>query len=247
VPPGDSVKHRLPLVLVYHGADDTASATVTETGLLTVALQRRNMIVAFLQGYQDTWNDDAGNPPAEAANINDVGFTTTALRRIESNWYVDMGRVVATGFSNGAIFAELLGCRSAAYLTAIVPVEGQIATTFSSGCRPQMPISVYEIHATADQSIPYDGGTFQGVGGPVSVMSAPASAALWAKLDKCAARPLRSVSGSSVLSTYQRCSGGVSVTLNSIQGGSHEWPPGFGTTLDGIVSSLGDKRQASKP
>ena len=142
---------------------------------------------------------------------------------------------------------ELLGCRIAADLTLIVPVEGQIANQFSNGCRPKSPISVYEVHATNDQEIPYAGGTFIGVGGPVTVLSAPASAARWAKLDDCGATASTSNSNGSVLTAYQGCSDGVTVTLNAIQDGSHEWPPGFAQGLVGVMSSMSGKRQAQTP
>lgn len=245
-PSSDSRSHRLPLVLVFHGADDTAANTTTETGLLALAEQQHNMIVAFLQGVQDTWNDDAGDPPAERENVNDVGFTEAVLRQVESRLYVNRRRVVATGLSNGAILVELLGCRAAAYLTLAVPVEGQLGEKFAGSCRPAAPVSVYEVHATADQSIPYAGGTFAGVGGPVRVLSAPASAARWSSIDRCGKKS-GSTSGGSIFTLYTACRDGVSVTLNSIQGGKHQWPPGFAQTLVGVIDSMTGTRTAAVP
>jgi polyhydroxybutyrate depolymerase len=247
VPPGDTAKHRLPLVLDFPGAGDTATAQPAETGLLTIADHRRNMIVVFMQGYEDTWNDDAGDPPAEAAHINDIGFTTTVLHRIESSYFVDMRRVVATGLSNGAIFDELLGCRIASSLTLIAPVEGQIAPTFSHGCEPAMPISVYEVHATGDPAIPYKGGTFQGDGGPVSVLSAPASVARWAALDHCAAHAGHVSAADGALTDYRGCRNGVTVTLDTTNADVHDWPTNFGQTLVGQITALTGKRKATKP
>ncbi len=247
VPPGDTSKHRLPLVLVYHGAYDTAENIAGETGLLSYAEQHHNMIVAFLQGYEDSWNDDAGNPPAEADHVNDVAFTEAVLNRVESSHYVDMHRVAATGISNGAILAELLGCRAAAYLTLTVPVEGQMSPAISSSCRPSKPIFVYEIHATSDPTIPYDGGTFGGYGGPVTVLSAHASAARWAQVDKCKARPSTRRSTTNIFTTYTHCKSGVTVTLQSIQGGSHDWPPGFAMLMSRLVTSSSRTPKAVKP
>jgi polyhydroxybutyrate depolymerase len=248
VPPNNGPTDRLPLVLAYHAASGTAQG-LASSDFLTADEQRQNMIIAFLQGYGDTWNDDAGDPPAEAAHVNDIAFTTAVLHQIESNYYVDMKHVVATGISNGAIFTELLGCREAAYLTLIVPVEGQVATTFSSTCRPAKPISVYEIHATADPDIPYKGGMFYGYGGPVYVLSAPASARRWAQLDGCALKGTSrssTVSGGSVLTRYRRCADGVGITLESIRGGAHDWPPGFVTTLINLIKSVPGKRTAAR-
>jgi polyhydroxybutyrate depolymerase len=238
VPPGDSAGHRLPLVLVYHGAYDTAANIANETGLLTLAEQRHNMIVAFLQGYEDSWNDDAGDPPAEAHHVDDVAFTKAVLAQVESSHFVDMRRVVATGISNGAIFVELLGCRAAADLTLTVPVEGQMAPTFSRSCRLSKPMSVYEIHATADPAIPYGGGTFGGYGGPVTVLSAHASVARWAQLDKCGTAPSTTRTPGNVFTKYTGCRSGVTVTLRTVEGGAHVWPPGFATSLSRLVASL---------
>ena len=60
VPPGDTTNHPLPLVLVFHGADDTAANTVNETDLLGIAEHSHNMILVFAQGYDDTWNEGTG-------------------------------------------------------------------------------------------------------------------------------------------------------------------------------------------
>jgi len=247
VPPNDSKKHPLTLVLVYHGATDTAINATTETNLLSVDEQRHNMILAFLQGYDDTWNEGAGDTPAHAAGINDVAFTSAVLGAIESKYTVDLRRVVATGASNGALLTELLGCRLAANLTLIVPVEGQLPVVVSGSCRPSVPISVYEVHGTADEDIPYGGGRFYGIGGGTTVLSAPASVARWAALDDCSKRAPTSQSGVYVLTGFTGCRQRVTVTLNSVQGGQHVWPPNFAQLVLNAATSLPATRVAVKP
>jgi polyhydroxybutyrate depolymerase len=238
VPPGISQRHRLPLVLVFHGALDTAQNAVTETNLYPQARAHRNMILAFMQGYDDTWNEDAGNTPAHAAGVNDVAFTSAVISHVESGLPVDRHRVVATGISNGALLTELLGCQLAGSLTLIVPVEGQLPQSVSPGCRPSRPISVFEIHGTADASIPYGGGHFVGVGGGTTVLSAPASAARWAALDGCRSGTSTTTSGNSVLTHYRGCRDGVFVTLDTIRGGQHVWPAAFGQLITGQLPQL---------
>lgn len=251
VPPGNTRAHRLPLVLVYHGADADAQDAVVQSNVLTADEHNHNRILVYPQGYEDSWNDDAGNPPAEAAHINDIAFTRAVLRWVESRYYVNMDRVVATGLSNGAILDELLGCRIAPNFTAILPVEGQIATTFTNNCRPTRPITVFEIHATADPAIPYWGGTFQGDGGPVSVLSAPASAKRWAQLNHCSIGSAKQVSsslgGGSTLTEYKGCRGKISVTLETIHGGGHQFPSDFQTTLSRVIASIPNQRKAVEP
>jgi polyhydroxybutyrate depolymerase len=246
VPPGDATDHRLPLVLVFHGADDTAAHTAGETDLLSIAEHSHNMILVFPQGYEDTWNEGTGHTPAAQAHINDVAFTATILRRVESNYAIDPHRVIATGFSNGALLTEYLGCTLSRQLTMIAPVEGELAKSDSGTCRPSDPVSVYEVHGTADSEIPYGGGPFSGVGGGTTVvLSAPESAARWATLDRCSGAPHNTHTGALILGSYGGCGDGVTVKLATIDGGQHEWPSGWGPTLVNAITALPATRTAA--
>jgi polyhydroxybutyrate depolymerase len=236
-----------PLILVFHGALDTAQNTIQETDFEQAA-DRRGLLVAFMQGYLNTWNEGAGHTPEEVAGIDDVTYTTGVLNQIERRYRVDRTRIAAAGFSNGALMSELLGCRIASRLTLVVPVAGPLPVSVSPGCRPARPISVLEIHGTADQSIPYGGGPFAGVGGGTTVLSAPASAARWAALDGCAATPQTSGAGTAiVLTTYSRCRKHVTVALRAIQGGAHSWTAGIGGTVAGFLARHAAARPAAGP
>jgi polyhydroxybutyrate depolymerase len=217
----------LPLVLVYHGAEETAAQTAGETDFATVA-HRRHEIVAFMQGVDDTWNEGAGNTPARQAGADDVAFTRAAIRRIESAHRVARRRVAAAGFSNGALLVDLLGCRLAGEIDLVVPVEGQLPVSVSPGCRPARPVSVFEVHGTADASIPYRGGQFNGVGGGTTVLSAPAAARRWAALDRCHGPASSATRGRSTTTTYAPCASKARVTLDTIHGGTHAWPAVIG-------------------
>ena len=131
---------------------------------------------------------------------------------------------------------ETLGCRVAARIRLIVPVEGELNSAVSPGCAPSRPLNVYEIHGTADTSIPYGGGTFAGDGGPVSVLSARASAARWATLDGCSSTPRRTSSAGVSLTLYGGCRGGVNVTLRTILAGTHQWGSNIGIL---VTTALG--------
>jgi polyhydroxybutyrate depolymerase len=227
VPPQAATASR-PLILVYHGAEDSDESTVKGTDFEQVANQYGEL-VAFLQGYDDTWNEGAGHTPAEQAHVNDVAFTTAAIAKIETLVTFDHQRIAASGFSNGALMVEDLGCHLAATLALIVPVEGELPSSVSATCALAAPLEVYEIHATADPVIPYGGGPFHGVGGGTTVLSATASVARWAALDHCSPVPTMTSPTSGIeLTSFSRCRGHVTVTLRTIEGGSHEWTSGIG-------------------
>jgi polyhydroxybutyrate depolymerase len=227
VPPSPPIANR-PLILVFHGAEDSDQSTAKGTDFESVADQFGE-VVAFLQGYDDTWNEGAGHTPAEQAHVDDVAFTAAVIAKIEALVSFDHSRIVASGFSNGALMVEDLGCRLAPELSLIVPVEGELPASVSATCSPLHPISVYEIHATADAVIPYGGGPFDGVGGGTTVLSAPSSVARWAALDHCS--PTATVSSRTngiTLTGYAKCDGNATVTLRTIEGGSHQWGASIG-------------------
>lgn len=219
---------RVSLTLVYHGALDTAANTAASTDFPQVS-DRNGTLVAFLQGYQDTWNEGAGHTPAEQAGIDDIAFTREALATIARLMPVDTSRVAAVGFSNGALMAQYVGCRLAGSVTLIVPVEGQLPVEDSPGCAPAHPLSVLEVHGTDDQTIPYGGGPFAGIGGGTAVLSAPDSVARWAELNGCSTPPVQTSPESGIrLTAYSGCRGDAHVTLRTIVGGQHAWPAGIG-------------------
>jgi polyhydroxybutyrate depolymerase len=227
VPSGKAVIDRA-LVLVYHGADDTAANTVQETNLLQEVTGRGDLI-AFLQGYDNTWNEGSGSTPASLAHVNDVAFTSDVITRLRKLVSFDASRVAAVGFSNGAIMVEDLGCHLAARISLIVPVEGQLSTVQSASCAPAKAESVFEIHGTADTVIPYSGGYFSTSVGYDTMLSAPDSVARWASLDGCSATSETSAPSSSIsLSTYSKCRDRSFVTLETVEGGGHSWPADIG-------------------
>jgi polyhydroxybutyrate depolymerase len=218
VPPGAPVANR-PLLLIFHGSKATAEGTVGVTDFEQVS-DRTGQLVAFLQGVNNHWNEYSGafgNP-----GVNDVAYTTAVIHDIEGMIGFDHARIVAAGFSNGALMVESLGCQLAKTLAMVVPVEGQITTTMAKTCKPARPISVYEIHGTADALVSYSGG------GHLSVLSAPASAKKWATLDHCAAKPRTTTTPNQKVTSYVTCRKPSHVALLTLFGGVHRWTPQIG-------------------
>jgi polyhydroxybutyrate depolymerase len=229
VPSNDTAVHR-PLLLIYHGATDTDQSTENQTDFTQVA-DKTGEVVAYLQGVNDHWNEQAGQ--STDSKVNDVAYTSAVIRLIERLLPFDHKRIVAVGFSNGALMVQDLGCKLAGQLALIVPVEGEIAAASSPGCHPSRPIRVYEIHGTADTEIYYNGGPIGGHG--TVVLSAPRTVARWAQLDHCSMTPRTTYPSSSVkLTTYSRCREKVSVVLRTLDGGVHQWTNNIG----GIVESI---------
>jgi len=241
VPPGPAVRNR-PLILVYTAATASATETENSTDFAQVA-DRTGEIVAFMQGYQNSWNEGTGVTPARQAHVDDVAYTAASIAMIEGLVAFDHRRIAAVGFSNGALMVEYLGCQLAGQLAVIVPVEGELPTVISQGCDPTRAVSVYEIHGTADSEIPYGGGSFRGSwGGIVTVLSAPASVARWAQLDGCDMTPTTTSPSSSIsLTTYASCQGATTAVLRTIIDGGHVWGSNIGELVAAAMPSASGK------
>jgi polyhydroxybutyrate depolymerase len=224
----------LPLALVFHG--DSQTAIETETGDWSGVAAAEHLIIAFPQGVGDSWNAGDGPNPATRAGVDDVAFAKAVIQRVESSHKVDTTRVAAIGFSDGAFLTDLIGCRMAGEVHLIVPVEGQLLSSTSDSCHPAKPLSVLQVNATADPAVAYDG--HFGDGGP-PLLSARASIARWGVLDHCAgATSTYHNFDAQTDTTRTSCAAGTTVTLDTIAGGDHDWPPGAGVIAAAAIRHL---------
>jgi polyhydroxybutyrate depolymerase len=232
-----------PLLLVFHGHDDTAEGAEAATGFDQLA-DGNHFIVAYPQGYEDSWNDGRGTTAAELAGVNDVAFVRALVHQLERTEPIDPQRIYATGFSNGGMLTERLGCQLAPMFAAIAAVAGPIAAPIAASCRPARPLSIFEIQGTTDQVVPYAGGSVQSdVGG--EVLSLQQTAGFWTQRDGCVGPPVKAAFGPApndgsgvVVATYTDCAAGTVVRIAGVVGGAHEWPGALSTTgLSGTAAS----------
>ncbi len=157
----------------------------------------------------------------------DVGFIEALLDELESSLCVDRDRVFATGISNGGMFVHRLGCDLSNRFAAIAPVAGTIAKGFNCAPRSSPKISMMNIYATRDTTVPFDGT-------PASdgFMYTPTSQVLdvWSSADSqgCDARDSpypTSKDGVLDFECVQRanCATGAEIVDCSWTGG-HDWP-----------------------
>lgn len=103
----------------------------------------------------------------------------------------------------------------------------------AASCHPQQPVSVLEIHGTADLELLYGGGGIGGLGKPLPTI--PDMMATWAALDGCLSTPVTLGGGTVQVTTWTPCSGDTSVVLDTVEGGSHNW---YAPQLEGADAAL---------
>jgi polyhydroxybutyrate depolymerase len=215
-------------VIVIHGGGGNAENAEKMSGMSAKA-DRESFLVAYPNGsgfFEDhllTWNTGNCCGYALKHSIDDVAFFRALIDRIETDYPVDPRRLYVTGMSNGGMMTYLVGCNLASKIAAIAPVAG--AQNFD--CHPSQPVSVIAFHGTADENVPFEGGTGTKAIGGVRV-DKPVSYAInfWVAKDGCSPAPKRAESGSLRTDLYSNCRAGTAVELNAIVGQGHAWPGG---------------------
>jgi polyhydroxybutyrate depolymerase len=222
---------RMPLVVVLHGY--TSSAAMADGYFkLTAESDRRGFLYAMPDGTRDPdgnrfWNATDACCDFHRTGVDDSGYLHRLLDTVRSRYSVDPGRVYLIGHSNGAFMAYRMACEHADEITAVVSLAGA-APDDPARCTPARPVSVVQIHGTADGTIYFDGGTNAGQPYP----SAAATVGRWRHLDGCADQATASVPPLDLVSdlpgpettvtSYQAgCRAGTRVELWSIAGGGH--------------------------
>ena len=220
----------MPLVVLLHGY--TSSAADADRYLnLTAESERRGFVYAMPDGTKDPggkafWNATAACCDFYHTGVDDSGYLHRLLDMVKSRYGVDPGRVYLIGHSNGAFMAYRMACEHANEITAIVSLAGAV-TNDPAQCVPARPVSVLEVHGTADTTIDFNGGSNNGQPYP----SVATTLAVWRRLDGCtdAAAPAAPMDLESTLpgpettvTVYQTgCRGNTQVALWSITNGRH--------------------------
>jgi polyhydroxybutyrate depolymerase len=204
VPPGYDSTVPTPVVFSFHGYNRSATAQHDYTGLWRVA-DRAGFILVEPEGWgsPQEW-DIAGDYYYDG--IDDLTFTTDILQNVDSLLCVDPARIYATGFSNGAEMASLVGCRLGNVFAAIAPVAG---VEYDGDCVDR-GVPVLSLQGTDDWNVPFD--------------DAPPAMADWAVHNGCGeTQSTTGISDSVTKQAYDGC-GPADVVLYVVDGGGHTWP-----------------------
>jgi polyhydroxybutyrate depolymerase len=209
--PDTALRRPAPLLLAFHGSGGTGPFMRTYSGFAHIA-RRAGFVGVYPTAAGPRWNLEESEDPTRA---DDVRFVRELIDRLGGRVCFDKTRVYVAGVSNGGGFAALLGCRLSHRIAAVASVAGGYGDV--PACAPDRPVSVLEIHGTADQVVPYDGREGRG--------AARDFAAAWAARDGCPPDPReRSVARGVVRYDWRPCQAGTAVAHIKLIGGKHQWP-----------------------
>lgn len=204
-------KGRLPLVLAFHGTTQSPQELEFETKLDGEAASA-GFVVVYPEGISRSWNSSDSGGDLRLLNVDDVGFIRQLIDLMVSTPQVDPKRVFVIGISSGGEMSHRLACELADRVVAVASVSGDLGV---AACNPARPVSVLEIHGTADPYVPIEGDPSQNLAPTMSTMRH------WAQIDSCAPDPTVKESGITKTTTWDGCRDGTTVVLVAIQGAGH--------------------------
>jgi polyhydroxybutyrate depolymerase len=236
IPSGYKPEIPLPLVVVIHGAFDTAEGMEKFSNFSRLA-DTENFIAMYpngfgIMGFLQHWN--AGHCCGKAADdkLDDVGFVAAAIEDVCVRLKIDRDRIYMVGFSNGGMLVYRFAAERGELLAAVAPLAASIGGRPAADApewhipEPVQPLSVIAFHGLADDDVPYEGGVSRHRGGTRTYWSVEDSVEFWVSRDGCDLQPvIQRMRGESVLvKTWENCKNDTTVALWLIKGWGHVWP-----------------------
>jgi len=208
----------VPLIFNFHGFDGEVSEYMEYADMRSLA-DSENFILVYPQGTLiegfSHWNA-ALDSPDNKSDADDLGFIEALIGKLSSDYMIDLERIYACGYSNGAMFSYALACYKSDLIAAVGSVSGAMLDT---NCSTSHPMPVVIIHGTKDGVLPYDGSS--------DYNSIETALNYWKNSNNTATTPvLNSVNDNgTTIEHYQYNQGDndVSVEHYKIIGGDHEW------------------------
>ena len=178
----DSLANPAPLLILLHSASTSGAHQENYMHLGPVA-KKHGLIYIAPDGTVNPegkrfWNASKSCCNKYKQEVDDVAYINSLIDEISTKTPVDPKRIYLIGHSNGAFMSFTFACKTNK-VAAIVAIAGAMDT--ESDCAPSTPVSLLNIHGTADKTIKIDGGVLNNF----SYTSAKSTVTKVALLNKC--------------------------------------------------------------
>lgn len=243
-------KGPLPAVIALHGRLGQGEDQDRLSNLAALG-REKGFVVAFPDGVDRSWNDARGGTPASQKGIDDLGFLGALVDWLVKERGVDPKRVYLAGMSNGGFMTATAACRLGGRFAAVALVAATVPKSLEGSCAPGAPVPFAVVAGDEDPLVPYGGGFVRrGAGG--EILSAQASAELFARLDGCGAPSSRKLDAdpsdgtTTEVLTWSGCTAGSEVRFYTVHGGGHTWPGGLQYLPEGFIGRTSHDFEASR-
>jgi polyhydroxybutyrate depolymerase len=214
VPAGFSADRRYPAIIAFPGRGESARELQTYSQLDGIGA-----IVLYAQGLPGagglpSWE----STPYQSASAHDYEFAADLVQLLVGSSCVDQDHIDMTGKSDGAGFAASAAC-GIPQIAAVATISGAFYQGENHCAAAGRPLSILNMHGTADPVVPYDGSSTRGLYATGSWLE------LWQRRDQCAGPGTsQSIAPDVIRTTWPSCADGTEVVNDRIIGGGHTWP-----------------------
>jgi polyhydroxybutyrate depolymerase len=235
--PPDTAGRDLPLLIVLHDIDISATEMRFATGL-DMAADSMGLAVVYPDAFGD-WAEGCGCSLAEQRGVDDVQFISDLIDELDTRLNIDRGRVFITGLSEGAFMTQKLACDITDQLAGVATVAATMTVAVAEVCAPAGEIPVLMIHGTNDPLVPWDGALDRG---STSTVAADTAAQFWATANGCGGGRSTVLEATDETfgievwrETFEDCPVNGEVILFRVEGGGHVWPNGSFSATQAIA------------
>jgi polyhydroxybutyrate depolymerase len=214
----------VPLVLNLHGYGSNNLQQEFYGDFRAIA-DTANFIIVHPNGTEDPVGSQFWSSFG-VSSIDDVGFLSALIDKIQSEYSIDNNCIYSTGMSNGGFMSYELACQLSYRIAAIASVTGSMVQSRFDNCNATHPTPVMQIHGTADPTVPYLGLPAQ------TFMPIETLVNEWVAFNNCDPNPVVTQvpntnltdSCTAELQVFENGDDGTSVEFYKVDGGLHTWP-----------------------
>lgn len=220
----------LPVIFAFHGLDmNNWWAAHDQSGFRLIQATSNRALLVFPQGSGEAPGTTSrwGNISSSwSSNATDLGFIDALLADVQNKYCVDTRRIFATGFSQGGMMTNALGCQRARVFRGVAPFSG-----WGPGGNPRSGAMGSCSDATAQPAALVTHGTADGV---VTIDAGRATRDFWRTRNGCMTTSMAGLNGCVL---YQGCMTGKPVGYCE-HGGDHAPNSNGGANVWQFFSSL---------
>ena len=240
LPADYNATNEYPVLFNFHGGSGYADDFIYTNDMRPIA-DTANFIAVYPQGAIDPDGGTTSWIHKAPTDHDDIFFIEAIINNLNEEYLIDLSRVYACGYSEGAIFSYELGCRLNDKIAAFAAVSGSMLADYYrddiygwGDCSPVHPTAMMLIPGTNDENphSNYDGFSYYDM--PL-YMSVNEITTYWSTYNNTEnaivnALPNTNTSDGSTVERYSWLNGDECVSIEELKiiNGGHDWPGSFG-------------------
>lgn len=151
LPPQAAGGGKVGAILYFHGYQGSAEEVIADAELIAVA-RRLGVALIAPDGAGRSWSF----PGSPAQHRDEFVFVGQVLDDVSARFPIDLGRILASGFSQGGSMVWHLACRMPRRFAAFAPIAGAFWEPLPESCDGPRPPLIH-VHGTSDMTVPIAG------------------------------------------------------------------------------------------